>query len=312
MKGQAPSVKDIRRLIFDFDTFIYRCGFAAEHKVWYVEDPENADGRPFFQADTKKELNEFIKKNPGASELVWMEHIVEPVENALSNFKNAVNNVLSKFPGAADYEGYLSDGPGFRAAVATTRVYKGNRDPEAKPRHYDSLRDYAQRKYDAEIVSRVEADDMCGIALAGSSGSGCVVSNDKDLRQIPGWHYNWTKPDEPPTWVRPKDAVLKFYEQLISGDPTDNVVGIPGIGTVGALKALAGASSPEDCERRAWELYKGNYPVPDGVERLQFLKDRFLENGRLVRILRRQEEVPTIRPDGSIEGKLWEPTIDLK
>lgn len=295
-KGTTPSIKDIRRLVFDYDTFIYRCGFAAEKKRYAVEGP---GGLHWF--DNKKDCDKFRKTtDENIGDEVFVEHTVEPVENALSNFKNAVNGVLEKFNNVA-YTGYLSDGPGFRAAVATTRVYKGNRDPTHKPAHYDELREYGQRRFGAKVVRQIEADDACGIELGRAPTEVCVVSNDKDLRQISGWHYNWTKSEEPPTWVRPKDAILKFYEQLIAGDPTDNVVGIPGVGPVGALETLDGATSPADCEQRAWERYKKDYPRPDGDEGLQFVRDRFLENARLVYILRRQEEI----------GKLWEPGIEL-
>jgi len=250
----------------------------------------------------KKAANQAIKEH-GLEEgeyLISVEHTIEPVENAISNLKNAINGVLGRFNGAT-YEGYLSDGPGFRAAVATTRVYKGNRDPDAKPAHYADLRRYCVSKLGGVVVSEIEADDMVGIKLNQGVGKHCAISNDKDLKQIVGWHYNWTKPDEKPTWIGPKDAILKFYEQLISGDPTDNVVGIPGIGPVGAVEHLANVETPGDAERRAWELYKEHYPRPDNDSGLQFVRDRFLENARLVYILRKEEEI----------GKLWEPRIEL-
>jgi len=83
-----------------------------------------------------------------------------------------------------------------------------------------------------------------------------IVSLDKDLLMIPGLHYSWHIEGGPATnrWVREAREVeisdiegLKyFYTQLLVGDPSDNLKGVPGIGKVKASKMLAGDLTEEE------------------------------------------------------------------
>src|SRR5690606_41714779 len=70
-------------------------------------------------------------------------------------------------------------------------------DLARKPYWYDEIRDYLIRRWGAEVVDGQEADDAIGIA-AWNSYKECpeysiIASIDKDLRMIPGYHYNWVK-----------------------------------------------------------------------------------------------------------------------
>ena len=64
-----------------------------------------------------------------------------------------------------------------------------------------------------------------------------IVSGDKDLNQIPGEHYN------PRTnkgyFVSTDEAVYNLFMQVLTGDTTDNIKGVPGIGKVKAAKVLS-------------------------------------------------------------------------
>lgn len=127
--------------------------------------------------------------------------------------------------------------------------YKANRK-SPKPVHYEYLRKYLEEGWDAQIVSVIEADD----ALAIASGPGTIIcSIDKDLLQIPGQHYNFVKKEI--CQITESEGLHRFYEQLLKGDPADNIKGIPGIGEVRAKKLLAGLETEQAMFDKVLEQY---------------------------------------------------------
>ena len=88
---------------------------------------------------------------------------------------------------------------------------------------------------------------------------------DKDLLQFPGTHFNYggtkDKPlSEEKKWkfIDQKEGDYRFACQLLTGDTTDNIFGIRGIGPVKAKKELLGLSKKRMMER-VIELYKPEY-----------------------------------------------------
>ena len=131
----------------------------------------------------------------------------------------------------------------------------------------------------------MEADDLLGIAQSASlkastmDNPGTIIcSIDKDLDQIPGWHYNFV--DEKRYWIGEYDGLHNFYKQLICGDTTDNIVGIPGKGSALSSKVLFYYELPEreaELQKVILDLYEKAYPGA-GLAAM-------IENGRLVKIL---------------------------
>lgn len=104
------------------------------------------------------------------------------------------------------------------------------------------------------MVPRLEADDIMGIAQTnGKNGNTVIVSVDKDMRQIPGWHLNPHKEDFPVlvTW---DEAERFFHMQWLTGDQTDGFGGIKGIGPKKAAKILdrRGHDSQEELVLKAY------------------------------------------------------------
>lgn len=167
---------------------------------------------------------------------------------------------------ADSFQFYLTGPTNFRFQVYPE--YKANRLDTPKPRHLASCRDYLSTKYKAIMSDGCEADDLMGIAQCSESATErtTIVSLDKDLLQIPGRHYSWHieggTPDK--RWVKEaklqevdKLAGLKwFYTQMITGDVSDNIKGISGIGKVGAARML---SDPELTENDMFEIVRDAY-----------------------------------------------------
>ncbi len=163
-----------------------------------------------------------------------------------------------------EYKAYITGKGNFRYDIAVTEPYKGNRKDAKRPVHYEAIRNHLQR-LGAELVEGQEADDA--VAIEASTNGGWIVSIDKDLDQVEGWHYNFVKKEE--YYVTEFEGLKNFYSQILTGDRVDNIIGLKGIGPVKAAKLLA------DCKTER-EMYDACVKAYDGdVERVT-------ENGQLL------------------------------
>ena len=115
-------------------------------------------------------------------------------------------------------------------------AYKENRKDLDKPKLFTKLKRYLENNYSCKVKPKLEADDTLGILSTLDPGNCVIATIDKDLKQIPGKHFNWN-------WNRPFEvdeyyANLYFYQQILTGDPVDGYKGIPGVGPAGAEKIL--------------------------------------------------------------------------
>lgn len=186
----------------------------------------------------------------------------DPVEHALSNCNNTLNKILSKFPGC-EYTVYLQGKGNFRDQVATIKPYKGNRDANFKPEHYGAIRTHLEEHWGAELVDGMEADDAMGMAqYAKPDASTCIVSIDKDMDMIPGWHYKHTKDEL--YYVGLRDANTFYYRQLLIGDAIDNIPGIRGIGKVKARRYIPSSFDDAEAQRVVEQLFGKAYGASAG------------------------------------------------
>ena len=119
-------------------------------------------------------------------------------------------------------------------------AYKGNRKDTIEPEVKDRIDDLYEYCKEFSIQSDGgEADDYCGIAaeLALQDNKRYIVCHiDKDLDCIPGWHYNFRK--DTLYYVEPEDGYRFLMMQILTGDATDNIQGIKGLGPKTAEKIL--------------------------------------------------------------------------
>lgn len=113
--------------------------------------------------------------------------------------------------------------------------YKANRDGVRRPMILGAMREFLEENYETVVVPRLEADDVMGILATHPTkvkGEKIMVTWDKDLRTVPGLHWNPEKDaDTGPVEVNEKKADALFYAQVLSGDAVDGYAGCPGIGT---------------------------------------------------------------------------------
>jgi len=120
----------------------------------------------------------------------------------------------------------LSDLWNFRLKV--TKTYKANRQKTERPELIDKLKQHMMRTHETAIHQWLEADDVIGIYMTTHPGEFICCTIDKDLKQIPGEHFNWNHDKRFRVTLEEADAF--FYRQIISGDPTDGYGGCPGYG----------------------------------------------------------------------------------
>ncbi len=131
--------------------------------------------------------------------------------------------------------------------------YKAGRP--AKPHWLPQIKERLVKQWGAQEIIGYEADDALGIYQTKDT---VAVHIDKDINMIPGWHYNHVKGE----WLHVPDGIgsltyadkklkgkglMFFYAQMLMGDRTDNIPGIPGIGDKGAFTRLAHLTTEEEC-----------------------------------------------------------------
>jgi 5'-3' exonuclease len=256
--------KDLKCLI-DADVLQYRCGFAADAQI-------------------KREAKQ---SNPDISDEELKALLLETDYEAyaLNNVKTVLDYLIDRFN--PEYKIYIHDGGNFRHDLATLKPYKGNRDPNGKPKYYKEIKDYLLDNWSAIPVRGQESDDAIGIEQFDNSDKYTViVSTDKDMKMIPGWHFNWVKNELVYQPIKAANNFL-FYQMLV-GDTSDNIPGINKIGDKRATDLIVANDHNIDLIREeVKKLYQKQY----GEE----WEQAYHEVGNLLWIRRKpQEECPLL------------------
>jgi DNA polymerase I len=186
--------------------------------------------------------------------------------------------------GATEYECYISGANNFRYRINPD--YKANRKDKVDPIYRSDANAYLVSAFGAKVTDGYEADDGLGISATRSfveNSPFVICSIDKDLKMLPGDHYNWRKNifDH----VTPIDGLRSFYRQLLTGDRTDGIRGVGGIGDVKSARII------NDLESEA-EMYAAVQAMYDTPERL-------LMNAQCLWIMR-------------YENEMWRPPVETE
>jgi DNA polymerase-1 len=163
------------------------------------------------------------------------------------------------------------------------RIYpeiKANRAGTQKPVLLHPLREYLHERYTVFQRPTLEGDDVLGILGTHPyllPGQKIIVTIDKDLKGVPGFHANLNDLDKADAIaeISPADADHFHLLQSLSGDSSDGYPGCPGIGPKRAAGVLAGLSG-----RAAWEAIVEQYRKKGLGEEVA------LVNARVARICR--------------------------
>jgi DNA polymerase-1 len=238
--------------LIDGDVLAYQsCHNRDTHRIWVPEvgftsptytEEEDAEYIAICWKTFKKRLEKLVAT-------VYCEHYLMAVKGA-DNFRNAL------YPD-----------------------YKMNRHADVKRANLvvPALRKLAVH-HDLAIESTGrEADDLLRMWANECAEVGrdyVICSIDKDLRCIPGTHY--LMHHEEFLVVSEKEAMLHYHRQLLKGDPTDNIPGLPGVGDKTAEKLLSDCATEEECQ----EVVVGSYLQAFGDDWYEYL----LSNAKMIHL----------------------------
>lgn len=162
---------------------------------------------------------------------------------ALSTMDSFITDLLMEddLLDVMDFEYFLTGKTNFRYDYAVTAPYKGNRKKSKKPQHLQALREHLVSTWGAVVSEDQEADDAMSIRQYAEGDNSIIISLDKDLDMVPGWHYNFVKQQK--YYVDRDQGLYNFYKQILTGDNVDNIKGCYRIGPKKAEKILADCST---------------------------------------------------------------------
>jgi len=153
------------------------------------------------------------------------------------NTNAAIEKILAQW-NIKDFQLFITGENNFRYKIYPE--YKANRINTPRPTYLEVCKQHLVDEWGGLLSDGCEADDLLGIEQTKYSEQGVesvIVSIDKDLDMIPGWHISpeivhkgiVVKPGRK-YLVSPQDALYFFYYQLLVGDTTDGIKGVKGIG----------------------------------------------------------------------------------
>jgi hypothetical protein len=240
-----------------------------------------------------------------ADSLVYYEMDKPTLELAIQGIDARIKNMLDVC-NTTLFAGFMTEGRCFRYKV--TSSYKGNRKGRPKPPIFYALKAHLKQKYGFWALSALEADDLVCYYSFTDNRKTIVCSPDKDvLYQCIGMHYNYQKAHFQHT--TPEEALKFLWKQVLMGDSTDGIPGLPGVGSKTSDNWLK--TRVTDFEGFALKKYVEKFGMVEGVF-------KFHETFRLVYLLRSSEditretglvlpalEVSQLEPQRGSDGDVW-------
>lgn len=161
----------------------------------------------------------------------------DTIEQSLDNVNSIMKSIMEE-TGSNSYYLFLSEGLYFRHSVNPD--YK-NKRMASSLKYLKTLKSYLREQYGAISYNKVEADDMIAYIMNTKAQEtkvpyiSCAIDKDV-INQVIGNHFNYRT--HRILYTKGDDARKFLYKQVLMGDSTDNITGIPGIGEVKADKIL--------------------------------------------------------------------------
>ena len=172
--------------------------------------------------------------------------------------------MLFHLPDVEDWEFHLTGKKNFRDKIAVTKPYKGNRKKVKKPKHLNGLRKHLLKQWNAILHEYQEADDGLSIRQYALGDESIIVSIDKDLDMVQGWHYNFNRHTR--YYISHEQGMYNFYTQILTGDRVDNIQGVFGVGAKKAAKLLEGCKTELDMWQICVEQHESRErAIEDGI-----------------------------------------------
>ena len=211
--------------------------------------------------------------------LIYFEMGKPTLEKALESLDGRLHQMF-EMTHATHYAGFLTIGKCFRYDAAKTKPYKGNRKYGDKPIIFPAIKEYLKQEWNFTSIPELEADDL--VSIYHDPLKTVICSPDKDvLYQNKGIHYNYAKAET--VIVDDTEAETFLWKQMLMGDSTDGIQGIPKVGPKTAdtwLKDLI----PNEMPTFVLEKYIEKFGYAKGIT-------NFAETFKLIYILKDKTDV---------------------
>ena len=150
------------------------------------------------------------------------------LEETYELFDDKMRNLQEK-TGCTHYMGWLSPTTkdGFRSKIAFSLPYKGNRKDKELPPYYQELKTYMKERWGFVQLDSIETDDAITTwhtyYYRHDTIEAKACSKDKDIKQSPGVHYDWS--NDLHDIILPKEGWTRLWKQMLTGDGIDNILG---------------------------------------------------------------------------------------
>lgn len=282
--------------VVDFDMYKYKAAHVGEKKT--IEVRHNTLGfvgefktrTEFWGHHAKKAGGRLAEMNAKRdSPLMPNEFDIrdvqtpEPIAHVLKTVRTMIEDDLEA-SGAKSFEGYLGQGDSFRVELSTMQKYKGQRDVEGappKPLALEAVTEYIERKFKAQYITGIEADDMCVIS-AYRDPRKFIKGEDKDYWGQPVNFYDVNQRSRGIVncdklghlFLDKKGKVrgegrIHMYFQMVSQDDVDNykahAFSDVKWGPKSAYDRLVGCETDQECWQVMYDIFTLLYPEPKEI-----------------------------------------------
>lgn len=175
--------------------------------------------------------------------------------DSFPNCRMAASGLMNKIVEGCDSEDikiYFTGSENFRYLVYP--IYKANRTGN-KPVHYAATVAYLKNSYEWDCHDLLEADDEISIVAYELGLDNVIIASiDKDFHIVPTQHYNFIA--NKMLHFNEFESTYKLCMQTLTGDSTDNICGIRGIGPKRGAKLLNGCETIQELWMAIADVYE--------------------------------------------------------
>lgn len=213
----------------------------------------------------------------------------KPFEKVIQDADNMILNLFNMTE-ATHYIGAFTIGRSFRYEVYPE--YKANRKDKVKPKYFKALREYLIDKWGFIYHRSLEADDIVNICYHGYFHKAVMedygiygypirISTDKDVLNLDG--FNFDAKNLKQIEINSNQAIIYFWGSMITGDNTDNIKGVEGMGIKAVEKLLVkNKENYISLKNNVLDCYINKYGEQKGIE-------LFYSNYKCLKILENYE-----------------------
>jgi hypothetical protein len=272
----------VKRLaLIDGDEILHRVGWGSQktyHRV-YIQGEER-DGY-IQEFNDIRDAKRYIEQD----EDLFIESITTSFSKARVTYNtDSFVKTIQEETKSTDLLILFSAPFNYRNNISTIQEYKGNRKDYTKPIHYETIKSHLKKAYPwlSDDFHGLEADDLLAILYneydPNKEGKAIICTQDKDLLQVPGWHFNTRSMEL--FEISEVEGLRNFYKQMYTGDITDNIPGFKEI--TGKNKSKKHLEYIEGTEKEMYKTVRRLYANRLGAKDYDDLDCILLEIGHLL------------------------------